>query len=124
MFVPGAIVHSEVRVVYEVTKEQGVDVVIGSHHVATPTQFLEKLGTLSTLDTGGNADKVQMQRPTIRQIPESYQMKSLGDALQIEETTIGHSDELVDQQSRPLSFKVGSADTQQQADPNMTIAML
>eukprot|EP00040_Diaphanoeca_grandis_P004508 m.29131 g.29131 ORF g.29131 m.29131 type:complete len:617 (-) comp16045_c0_seq1:47-1897(-) len=50
IFIPGAISFNEIRTVYEITEQYNVDVLIGSHCVTTPNQFVHKLNNLSDVN--------------------------------------------------------------------------
>eukprot|EP00039_Didymoeca_costata_P032847 m.39568 g.39568 ORF g.39568 m.39568 type:complete len:636 (+) comp9569_c0_seq1:156-2063(+) len=46
VFIAGCISYSEMRVAYEISKEKGWDVFVGSHNIATPNVFLQALTKL------------------------------------------------------------------------------
>jgi len=46
IFIPGAIGYNEIRTAYELSEQYGVDVVIGSHILMAPTEFVDTLETL------------------------------------------------------------------------------
>lgn len=46
IFIPGAISYNEIRAAYELSEQYGVDVIIGSHSVKTPSEFLESIQSL------------------------------------------------------------------------------
>lgn len=55
IFIPGAIGYNEIRTAYELSDQYGIDVVIGSHAIMTPTQFVDTLETLDAPLAGTSA---------------------------------------------------------------------
>ena len=55
IFIPGAIGYNEIRTAYELSDQYGIDVVIGSHVIMTPAQFVDTLETLDAPLAGTSA---------------------------------------------------------------------
>eukprot|EP00041_Stephanoeca_diplocostata_P028723 m.829878 g.829878 ORF g.829878 m.829878 type:complete len:161 (-) comp23424_c0_seq8:1285-1767(-) len=52
VFVLGSVGYNEMRTAYEVSQRYGIDVVIGSHNLASPVQFLSQLENLEEQRAG------------------------------------------------------------------------